>query len=51
MKNTIDLMEKTCPQNNIGHHIPESSNKKTKEKPSETRGNGHALVSLHSKPQ
>lgn len=38
-------------KNNLGHHIPKSAKKKMKEKPSKVRGNGHALISLHSTPQ
>ena len=33
MKKTIDLMAMTLQQNNLGHHILESSKKKTEEKP------------------
>ena len=44
-------MARTLQQNNLGHHILESSMKKMEEKPSETRGNDHSLIYFHSTPQ
>eukprot|EP00253_Pinus_taeda_P004632 PITA_04632 len=51
MKKTIDLMAQTLQQHNLRDHIPENAKKKSGEKAPNPRGNGHALIALHSAPQ
>ena len=51
MKKTIDFMAQTLQQHNLGDHIPENAEKKSREKAPDPRGNGDALIALLSAPQ
>jgi hypothetical protein len=47
MKKTIEIMEKTLQQNNVGDYIPENAKKKPIEKALENQGNVNALIAIN----